>query len=141
VPDWLVGTGLFLLTTLPFILPVAFFLVREGPPLPRWKTVLWVGVPVLVFLLVHPLGQLLTLGPVDRAIRNGWCERARQEHLVGKTEQEVRALFGAPNHVSQRAGGTRWGYAPIPFLILSDDFRVFFKDGKVAELRCDPLWD
>ena len=81
---------------------------------------------------------------IETALKRSWQDRQRpasqaarstaglSPSLVGKTQDEIRAMFGAPVEIA----GPRWNYETADGIL---QFFVFFENGKVVRVRPDDL--
>jgi hypothetical protein len=81
---------------------------------------------------------------IGTALKRSWQDRQRpaaqttrstaglSPSLIGKTQDEIRAMFGEPAEVA----GPRWNYRTADEIL---QFFVFFENGKVVRVRPDDL--
>ena len=88
---------------------------------------------IVVFL--NPLLQPVFLERFDTYMNYRWWHRASAASLVGKSEEEVRRVLGAPSVVSSFEDGIEWDYKPLPFYWVGSKGQVFFWNARVSSLE------
>jgi len=91
--------------------------------------------PVLVVL--HPLLQPVFLEQLDTHLNYRWYGRVLALDIIGKGEDEVEALIGAPSWRTTGNGYTIWKYKPLPIYWLGSAGEVVFVEGLVRNIEAN----
>jgi len=122
----------------PLLVWAAALLCRWRRPSERRAQVALLALGVVLFFGLNMLGQMLWL-PMEQVIRARMCARAKDENLVGKGPEAVRAVLGEPCQIRHEYGGyIAWDYPPVPLSSWShvEHFKVFFASGTVSRVKC-----
>lgn len=131
----LLGANALLLLGLAVSVTAALVLVREGIRQRNLWQLFW-----LVVILLHPLQQPVFLEKLNARLNYLWYDHVSKLGVIGKREQEVATLLGAPSHkhsTSYPSGEryTIWKYKLIPIYWLGSTCEVVFVAGRACNVE------